>query len=249
MSHSTNKRNNANDSNIEVRDFGTSAFDLSYKSKVSGRIGRRQLVGYEFVMPHDRVRVNGHFDFQFMPTSSNMLPAMDMRIEHVFLPWRVVNRDYEDQSSFVDGQAWESLPFAHVHLSDFVNQFSSYIPLRPLSYFASLSYDNLVNVINGIYNSLSAILGNYYLSDYASDLRVHLMRLISGWNSLTTPAKNEILAILFYDCFADFIGEGSYLDSLNAPIITKDVWRSALSSNISASIPEVIEILQKLLCS
>ncbi|CAJ0592239.1 unnamed protein product, partial [Cylicocyclus nassatus] len=240
MAHYNNKRNNANTSNINVRDLPSSGFDLSYKSKDSGAIGFRKLVGYEYCMSGDKMRINTAADLQFQPTNAPMLPAMDMRIEHTFIPFRNVNMDYEDTLSFDKGVAWETSDYPHCQLVDLVDVFQLVskqdVPLVNNMYdlYAADIADNpnvdsfVTWYIEPLLTNLERESARYYVDDFWFDFVSHAKRLESGWQNMTSDAKVEVIARITYDMYRYFFGEGSALDVLNAPILHYKDYRSMI---------------------
>lgn len=222
MNHSTNKRNNANTENIHVSDVGFSSYVLSHKTKDSLRIGRRELLTYEHVLSGDNVRISTQHDLQFMPTLASMLPAMDVRIEHTFIPYRSINAEYMDTLSYVEGVPWNETPYPHFKLADLFDLefFRAAVDL-PLADYASYAKGEIRQLLQQAMNDIWGNVANSsYLIDYRSDMSKHLENIISGWSDVDLASRKALLAEAIYKCwFKDLCGTGSYLDKLNCPII------------------------------
>lgn len=221
MAHQQNKRNNANTSNISVSDLGTSGFDLSYKTKDALRIGRRELIGYHKVLAGDTLRISTQHMLQFMPTTANMLPAMDVRLEHTFIPFRNINSDYEDSLSYDKGQPWTSTLYPTLTLADLASVLDK---LTLADNWGQLKGKSETVLVNAFIYQLRNVYpwDNYYLRDYIEVLVSNIRTIFSGWASMTEDAKFTAYITYLYDtCIRDFCGYGSYLDKLDAPIVSR----------------------------
>lgn len=222
MNHSTNKRNNANTENIHVSDVNFSSYVLGHKTKDSLRIGRRELLTYEHVLSGDNIRLSTQHDIQFMPTLASMLPAMDVRIEHTFIPWRSVNTEYKDTLSYVEGVPWNETPYPHIQLKDlyYTGDFAEIFD-DTLSGYADLTLQGALAIIrDGMSLVYGRLCAGTYLQDYYIDQQKHLSNILAGWTEMSHDARKAVFAEAVYKCiFKDIMGTGSYLDKFNCPII------------------------------
>lgn len=243
MAHTNNKRNNCNTNNVNVRTLPSSGFDLSHKSKDSLRIGRRELISYEFVMSGDNTRLSTAHDLQFMPTTANMLPAMDIRVEHTFVPFRNVNMDYKDTLTYQKGNPIEASVYPTFTIQDL---YKSGGPLDisnlsieddPISDVSNITSESAAQLYfeGFVSDLLSAYLIPAQLADYEYELKRHIGYEVAGWANLTSTAKLDVAKKLSYDLVvADICGEGSYLDKLNAPIIGRFQYYDAFDASVTA---------------
>lgn len=243
MAHTGLNRNQANNSNLEISGIAKSGLDLSHNTKDSIRIGRRELLTYEYVMSGDKVKLNTSHNLQFNPTAGSLVPQMDIRTEQVFIPFRSVNDDYKDTLSFDKyGIALNSANYPKTSLSAMLTYFSSNIGGADQDIEDIVAYDSetlRTDVINPAISSISTPLHLYYLNDYKVELQKHLERIVSGWDNMTSEARTSAIREVYYDLLKDFIGEGSYLDKLNCQILSSEImnsWETGKFANFLTSL-------------
>lgn len=89
-------RNNIAYQQIKVGDIPKSGFDLSNKTKISGKIARLiPSVIEPICLPSDRYKVKNSAAFQFEPLAVPLVSDMKMSLHNFFVPFRIIDSNFE----------------------------------------------------------------------------------------------------------------------------------------------------------
>lgn len=230
------QRSNVNETNLKFSDFPKSGYDLSYTSQLSGKLGKLLPVGYQYIMPNDKISGETHIDIQFEPTAVPMIAPLQMHTHNFYVPFRdVVGSDFEEFMSPENGYAPDvaTLPmFSFKEILNYLGDLGLVLDIvsnEKILDFPSANSNFMSNLRNVCVCS--------YLGDWYDEYKNHI-------DSLGSP-RTDIVDFDWYSLYyitllQPFIGEGSYLDMLGYPIFSNDRLALILHDNVGGSFFDVV---------
>lgn len=220
------QRSNVNETNVKFNDHPKSGYSLSHTSQLSGKLGKLHPIGYQYIMPNDKISGETKLNIQFEPLSVPMIAPLQVHTHNFYVPFRdVIGSDFEEFMSPENGYAPDVSLMPMFTLSALMEYFEDSLKFPSLvksdssSGILLPSYTNVVNFISDFRSdflpSISSILSSSKLSDFYDEYISHL-------DSLGSPSQSDYLSfVVNFITFAlqPFVGEGSYLDFLGYPIL------------------------------
>lgn len=228
------QRSNVNETNVKFNDHPKSGYSLSHTSQMSGKLGKLHPIGYQYIMPNDKISGETKLNIQFEPLSVPMIAPLQVHTHNFYVPFRdVIGSDFEEFMSPENGYAPDVSLMPMFTLRDVVLYLNDSLGF-PIGF--SRDFSGVQNLYSSEFPSFIAALKPVLVSSKLGDF---YDEYIDHYNSLGQPTSSdwsEWAVNAFTFLLQPFIGEGSYLDFLGYPIFDNysiRVWVTQSGSPVS----------------